>query len=111
MDISTVELKKNCYIRNYFQQRKTKEKITKHSYVVHQGNAFRLLAENTWTANRSSDGRALDAGGPVTGVLPSLVLLQLMLMMQIRQSAVQVELTMFLKMSPTSTDLVQLCLI
>jgi len=57
--------------------------VAEYPYVVNPRNAFRPCAGN-------SDGRVLDAGGSVIGVLPSLVSLQLILMMQIRHTAVQV---------------------
>ena len=68
-----------------------------HPYVVNQRNAFRPCAGNTWTTNHSSDGRVLDAGGSEIGVLPSLVLLQLIRMMHIRHATVKVELRHYWK--------------
>jgi len=53
-----------------------KQMVAEYPYVVNQRNVFRPFAGNTWTTNRSSDGRVFDAGGSVIGVLPSLVLLQ-----------------------------------
>ena len=61
-----------------------KQMVAECLYVVNPRNAFRPCAGN-------SDGRVLGAGGSVMGVLPSLVSLQLVLMMQIRHTAVQVE--------------------
>jgi len=60
-----------------------KQMVAEYPYVVNSRNAG------------NSDGRVLDAGGSVIGVLPSLVSLQLILTMQIRHTAVQVEQTCY----------------
>jgi hypothetical protein len=39
--------------------------------MVYQGNTFRSLAGNIWATNHCSLDRTVDAGGSVTGAVPS----------------------------------------